>query len=579
MDMDKKTKNKKYYIIIAVLTLCVVVLGGLLIASSFSKNTKELIFDENNVSLTVGESYYVHVTVIPEDARDRNYNLVSSDESIASVADGVVTGVSQGTAIIKAVQNDVEFGQCIVTVRHIEPQRIEFQNAFEGKIGRSDSLKIVFSPSDVTDTEMEYSVTDSNIAHISGETLVYDAEGFVTVTAVHKSTGLRTSTDIQVTPIELEAIHIKDPGEVFIGTTVHLQVELVPGDATESEYTWRNFDNQYASLTDGVLVPKKEGKITVQVTHDYTEQTASLEIDIKRIHLNSLIINLSEGSRFNIGDEFTLAATPEPSNTSETNIRWTSSNSRVAAIEENKLIAKNEGSATITATDRISGISASATIDVSPVLATSISLFRDSLKLSAGETITLGATIRPDNVTDPSITWSSSDSSVATVNSKGLITAKKAGTARITAKTTNNKTATCLVTVTPAPVTITNGYVLRPSRECVAPVTIHAPAGESVYVYFKCSSDSRCDFSMLVKAGTTCEVDAPIGTYKMYYASGDVWYGKEYKFGENTQYYTSPDIFTFYFSGDYVYGTELTLYKVANGNMTTTEISDSQFPG
>ena len=62
-------------------------------------------------------------------------------------------------------------------------------------------------------------------------------------------------------------------------------------------------------------------------------------------------------------------------------------------------------------------------------------------------TATLKATVTPDTTTDAAVTWSSSNAKVASVNANGKVTAKKNGTANITAKTANGKTATCKVTV------------------------------------------------------------------------------------------------------------------------------------
>ena len=79
---------------------------------------------------------------------------------------------------------------------------------------------------------------------------------------------------------------------------------------------------------------------------------------------------------------------------------------------------------------------------------TSVTLNKKTLNLKVGETGKLSATVLPDSAADKSITWSSSKTDVASVSSNGTVTAKKAGTAVITATATNGKSASCTVTVT-----------------------------------------------------------------------------------------------------------------------------------
>ena len=82
----------------------------------------------------------------------------------------------------------------------------------------------------------------------------------------------------------------------------------------------------------------------------------------------------------------------------------------------------------------------------STVEVTSITLNKTNVTLEEGKTTTLTATINPSNANNKTITWSSDNTSIATVNN-GKVTAKKAGTANIIAKSNNGKTATCKVTV------------------------------------------------------------------------------------------------------------------------------------
>ena len=148
------------------------------------------------------------------------------------------------------------------------------------------------------------------------------------------------------------------------------------------------------------------------------------------------------------GESAPLAAKVLPEDASYDGIAWTSSNKNVATVSNGLVKAVAPGTATITATaENVSG-TATVTVKAKVYPVTGVSLNKTSLTLTEGETETLKATVAPDNATDKSITWSSSNASIATVDASGKVTAVAAGTATITVKTTDGgKTADCAVTV------------------------------------------------------------------------------------------------------------------------------------
>ena len=139
----------------------------------------------------------------------------------------------------------------------------------------------------------------------------------------------------------------------------------------------------------------------------------------------------------------TLTATVKPGNTTDT-VVWASSNEAVATVKDGVVTAKSEGTATITAS--CGAVKAECVVTVEkPVLATGVTLDKTALTLYEGDAARLTATVSPENTTDKTIVWSSSDNTVATVKD-GAVTAVKAGTATITAACGSVKTE-CAVTV------------------------------------------------------------------------------------------------------------------------------------
>ena len=124
-------------------------------------------------------------------------------------------------------------------------------------------------------------------------------------------------------------------------------------------------------------------------------------------------------------------------------------------MENGKLTALQEGTATITAKCSDKTATCMVTVQKADVAVESVTLEPPSLELAVGETARLTATVKPDEATVKTVQWSSSDDSVATVAADGTVTAVREGTATITAKC-GEKSADCAVTVKAAPVSPTS---------------------------------------------------------------------------------------------------------------------------
>jgi uncharacterized protein YjdB len=146
------------------------------------------------------------------------------------------------------------------------------------------------------------------------------------------------------------------------------------------------------------------------------------------------------------GETIQLTATVKPDDATDKTVEWASSKQSVATITDKGLVtAIASGSSTITATAGGKTAACRITVSKKVIEVTSVTLNKEALELTEGEEESLTVTVKPDDATDKTVSWSSSAPEIATVE-EGKITALKEGKAVITAKA-GDKEATCEVTV------------------------------------------------------------------------------------------------------------------------------------
>jgi len=188
------------------------------------------------------------------------------------------------------------------------------------------------------------------------------------------------------------------------------------------------------STTFNALKNKTVSEILIEILSPISVQSVTLNKNSATMKVGG-----SEGT-------LTLTAIVNPSNASNKTVTWTSSNTSVATVNSNGVVtAVGLGNATITATSGGKYATCEITVEATPV--SGVTLSKSSLTFNTpNATQTLTATVNPSTATDKTVTWSSSNTSVVTVNSSGKVTVVGVGTATITANA-SGKTANCSVTV------------------------------------------------------------------------------------------------------------------------------------
>ena len=233
------------------------------------------------------------------------------------------------------------------------------------------------------------------------------------------------------------------------------QFTTFPSNEYNEEITWESSNEDIASVSsDGYVTAISPGNVTITATNKKGD-SASVELTVG-VPVESITLNKTELTMY-VGDEEQLTATILPENATDKTVHWSvfwetgmDYNDLPVNVGYNdgKVIAKKPGTTKVYAYSS-SSPSAYCTITVieRPVEVEKITLDKTELKVLVNSSNTIHATITPNEASDTPITWLSSNSSIASVDQNGKVTGHKVGSVLITAKTPNNKIATCVVSV------------------------------------------------------------------------------------------------------------------------------------
>lgn len=464
------------------------------------------------------------------------------------------------------------------TVSEPIPLKVEFlEKNIDLFLGESKALDYSIIPEDASTSQILLQSSNPDVVAVDGIVITAISEGASVITASYESEILGQCV-VKAKHIEPERIWLNEERfEGKIGRIIDIPLYSYPSKITDALYTVKIADENVAIYKEGLFWGVGTGETSASIIHKTTGLAVDCIISVTAVEAESISIKCSDS--LYIADSIALEAIFSPEDTTDQSIIWQSSDEKIASIDNSILHAHHVGVVTITALSS-SGMMVEKEIEILPILPEDLSLVCEKGDmLTVGDSALITANITPENTTDKTIIWSTSDKSKAIVNNDGLVKAIAPGVVQIIAELSNGIKNTISFTINPRPVSISNGFIKRPAGNCEAPVTVHASQTESCYVYFKHDSNSKYDFSLFVSAGSTTDVKAPVGSYTMYYASGKTWYGTDYRFGVGTNYYKADSTFRFYISGNYVYGTEVTLYQVIGGNMDSEQISENEFPG
>lgn len=306
-------------------------------------------------------------------------------------------------------------------------------------------------PAETTVKTVKWTSLDPAVASVSEDGVVTAIKIGTTDIIVETENGKKAICRLNVKQkvIEAESISLSDnEANIYVGKTLKIVATILPENTTVKSLVWSSTDDKIVSISEeGIITAHKEGSASITAeTNNGKNAVCKIVSVIEMVEATSISFKLPEVQLFE-GKSTKLEVNFLPERTNVRSLKWISSDISVASIDDDGLItAKKCGEVSITA-ETTNGKKAICKLVVPVVAATGIAFELAEPALSPGRTVELKVNFLPEYTTDKSLKWSSSDESIATISSEGVITGIKLGETNITAETTNGKKAVCKLTV------------------------------------------------------------------------------------------------------------------------------------
>lgn len=269
--------------------------------------------------------------------------------------------------------------------------------------------------------------------------------------ALEKINNINTELSASDQEIPVESIELDQTSiTLTIGETNEQQLTatILPENATDKTVNWISNNPEIATVENGIVRGISAGETDIIVKANDNENiiaTCHVIVNGGNVSVDGIELNISEIT-INRGEPQQLTATVLPENATNKNVTWSSSDESIATVDENGLVTVlAHGTATITVTTEDGGFTDICNISaVVPV--ESITLDKTDEEINIDDELQLTATILPEDHSPITLTWSSGDESVATVDDNGLVHGISAGETTITVEA-GNVTATCNIKV------------------------------------------------------------------------------------------------------------------------------------
>lgn len=380
-----------------------------------------------------------------------------SDPSIAEMNSSFVEPKMPGEVDITATAQDKK-ATCRVIITEVPVESAKLEDLSVALNGTA-KLQVETVPSGISISRFDLTSLNNNVATVDPDGTVHGVkEGSTTIKAVAKVGDATAECTVTVKKVVVTKIEMPSEYRFYkANETYHITAKVTPDNAS-TKLSWSSSNSNIVKVDqDGNITSVKydDGNATT-ITASADGQSATCKVRVYPQQSTSITLSSTSYTFSEVGKTFTLSIKDiQPTQRTLTdNFKWTTNNKTVAVINNTETVEGNItsvtvkclaiGVATITCQDTWSGTKATCRVELPKVPVNKIKLNKTTLRLdgeSASEKLT--ATVEPDNASFKTVTWTSDNPGVATVNSNGVVSVGvSCGYAIITA-TADGKEVTC----------------------------------------------------------------------------------------------------------------------------------------
>ncbi len=410
--------------------------------------------------VAIGEGLQLSATVLPDTVLDGTVTWKTSNKRYAAIDEnGYLEGVKAGTVTV-TVTTKVGKKTDKITVVVYDPTKPQYVT-----LDQSGTIDLAIDDTLTLNAAVFPDTADQTVTFISSNRKIASVDAGGTVTGIKTGTvTLRArSSNGRTASVKVRVYDPRVPQKITLNYTGTETMDLSDEEITVSADIYPESAQAYTDLifyssstkvatvsSDGVITPHKEGKAVITVTtknaYQKTKVTAKFTLAVKDRYAPSRIAFDESVISMDLYDTAQLSYTLAPDDARAT-VTYSTASNVVEVSEDGEITPLKAGRAIVTATTH-NGKKATATIVVTDAYApTKISFEKSAETVFVDQSpITLEPTLYPDTAR-AKLTWTSSNKKVATVDEDGIVTLLSEGTATITVKTHNSKSATVKLTV------------------------------------------------------------------------------------------------------------------------------------